>query len=266
MSKEPKLRGTAHRRSGPYPLGELPHSLAIAIGKQIVHRLAVGNADITGDDFGVIFAKAINGEHKGKPLGIADVTWQSCAWSVKTVQDEQPLTQQRIRTISGRNSPVFSSGIEDPFADIQATGAAVLNVWNARVNESLNQYDDLRIFVLVRNMTTLEFTLIETEAARFVAANYFWKIQQRKGSGKNLIGSDKKTGNHCFTWQSHGSQFTVIHHVPASAYRFRINRHVQVIPEHQVLATIGFDETWIEPIMPLPETQNAEPVEKNQAV
>jgi hypothetical protein len=45
---------------------------------RIVHRLAVGHADITGDDFGGIFASAINGVHRGKPLGIADVEWHEC--------------------------------------------------------------------------------------------------------------------------------------------------------------------------------------------
>ena len=86
MSNEPKLRGQSKRREGPHPLGELPPSLAIQIGKRIVHRLAVGQADITGDDFGAIFAQSIGGEHRGKPLGVADVWWQNCAWSVNSVR------------------------------------------------------------------------------------------------------------------------------------------------------------------------------------
>ena len=90
MPDELRLRGHARRRSGPHPLGELPNSLAIEIGKRIVHRLAVGHADITGDDFGGIFAAAINGEHRGKPLGVSDVTWNGCAWSVKTMQAFYP--------------------------------------------------------------------------------------------------------------------------------------------------------------------------------
>ena len=116
MPDELRLRGHARRRSGPHPLGGLPHSLAIEIGKRIVHRLAVGHADITGDDFGGIFAAAINGEHRGKPLGVSDVTWNGCAWSVKTMQPSKPFTQPIVRAISGRNSPVYSAGILDPYA------------------------------------------------------------------------------------------------------------------------------------------------------
>ena len=245
MPDKLKLKGQARRRNEPYPLGEFPPSIAIEIGKRIVHRLAVGHADITGDDFGGIFAAAIGGTHRGKPLGIADVTWEGCAWSVKTVQDAKPFTQKRIRAISGRNSPVYSSDISNPYADIQATGAAVLNIWNARVNESLNEHDDLRIFAFIRNMATLEFTMFEIEAPRYVSANYRW-IRNKNG---NLEGFDRHTEGHAFTWQPHGSQFTVIHHIPASAYRFRIMHTPGIIEEHHVLRLIRFRDDWIQQVI-----------------
>lgn len=244
MSKEPRIRGQARRRSGPYPLGEIPHAVAVEIGKRVVHRLAVGNADITGDDFGGIFAAAISGQHRGRPLGIADVTWEGCAWSVKTVQDSHPFTKQIVRVISGRNSPSYSSDISDHYADIQATGRAVLSVWNARVDEAANEHDDLRIFVMIRNMATLEFTLFEFEAVRFIPTHTRW---QRNARG-NLEGYDIQTGAHHFTWQPHGSQFTIFHSVPASAYRFRINRTPGVIEERHVLSLIHFDDSWIEAV------------------
>lgn len=244
MSDELKLKGSAKRRNSPYPLGQIPHSVAVAIGRQIVHRLAIGHADITGDDFGGMFAKAIGGTHRGKPLGIADVVWNGCAWTVKTVQDKNPFTQQRIRAISGRNSVNYSQGITDPLADIAATGSAVLRIWNARVDESLNEHDDLRIFVMVRNMSTLEFLLMETEATRYVPSEYVWS----KNANGNLIGKDIHRGEHRFSWQPHGSQFTVLHHVPASAYRFRITHKPGLIEESRVLELIQFDESWIQPV------------------
>ena len=246
MPNELRLRGQAGRRRSPYPLGELPPELAVAIGRRIVHRIAVGQANITGDDFGNIFASAISGQHRGQPLGIADVTWESCAWSVKTVQSPHPFTQRTVRIISGRNSPFYSSGIADPHADIQATGSAVLGVWNARVNEALNAHDDLRIFVMMRNMSTLQFNLFEFEATRYVPAHFQWQLNDRN----NFQGHDVQTGAHFFTWQPHGSQFTILHHVPASAYRFRINRTPGVLTEQGVLETVGFEENWIEPVPP----------------
>ena len=218
----------------------------MAIGRQIVHRLAVGVADISGDDFGVIFARAIGGEHKGKPFGIADVTWENCAWSVKTVKSAKPFTQKRVRLISGRNSPIYSADLSDPFADIQATGATVLNVWNDRVDQSLNEHDDLRIFVMIRNMSTQEFTLMEYEAGRYVAQDYEWSLNK----SNNFIGHDKRTGEHAFTWQPHGSQFTILRHVSASAYRFRIAHKPGLIEATQVLNSIKFEDDWIQAVPP----------------
>lgn len=97
MHKETKLKGKAKRRSEPYPLGEIPATVAVAIGKKIAHRIAVGHSNIEGNDFGGIFASAIGGEHRKRPLGIADVLWNGCAWSVKTVQASAPFEQKRIR-------------------------------------------------------------------------------------------------------------------------------------------------------------------------
>ncbi len=80
MLERPKLRGKARARESLYALGEFPDDVVIGIGRLIVHRLAIGVADLTGDDFASIFAGAISGEHRAKPLGITDVTWQNCSW------------------------------------------------------------------------------------------------------------------------------------------------------------------------------------------
>src|ERR1700722_7303410 len=164
MPKKAKLRGESRQRSSPYPLGELPPSLAIQIGKRICHRLAVGAVDIDGNDFGTIFAQSIGGEHRQKPLGIADVWWEGCAWSVKTVKASHPFTVKKIRVISGRNDVDRAFDIQDPHADVAATGIGVLRIWNSRLDQALSEYEDLRIFIMIRNMDLLEFTLMEIAA------------------------------------------------------------------------------------------------------
>ena len=242
-NKEVKLRGKATRRSGPYPLGEIPDSVVIAIGRQLVHRLAVGHTNITGDDFGDIFANAIGGHHKNKPLGIADVEWNGCAWSCKTVQATKPFTKPSIRAISGRNNIRYSCNIHDVFADIQASGRAVLEIWNARVNEALSTHDDLRILVFVRNFSSLEFTIFEQEAVRFIPNEYTWT----RNDEDNLEAHDS-SGVHRFTWQTEGKQFTIIHHIPAHAYKFRIVRKPQTLEVHAVLTLVKFEENWIKKV------------------
>ena len=163
MSKRPRLRGKAKARKSPYSLSEFPHDVIVGIGRQIVHRLAVGHADISGDDFAGIFAHAISGEHRAKPLGVTDVIWNGCSWSAKTVYSAKPFTHKQVRLITGRNSPDYSSGISDPRANLTLTGEAVLNVWNERVSQSLNQHNDLRVVVFIRNTEKMDMIVGRAE-------------------------------------------------------------------------------------------------------
>lgn len=236
------MRGSARSRNSPYPLGEFPNDVVVGVARQIVHRLAVGHADITGDDFGGIFADAINGTHYLKPFGVTDVVWNGCSWSAKTIKSANPHRQNKVRLISGRNSPDYSYGIADPRADIAATGAAVLNIWNARVNQSLAEHDELRVVVLMRNVDTLEFTLFEYEAGIFSANDYDW-TENRRG---NIEGRVAGTSEHRFTWQFHGSQFTVIKSVPGSARKFRLRQRPGVVEAEHILRLVGFTESWVE--------------------
>lgn len=241
-SEPPKLRGKSRAHRGPYPFGQFPDDIIVAIGRQIVHRLAIGHADISGEDFGGIFAQAISGEHLDRPEGLTDVIWNSsCSWSAKTIQSPHPFTVSTVRLISGRNSPAYSYGITDPRANVANTGAAVLEIWNERVAQSKNNYDDLRVVVLLRNMSTMQFAIFEYEPIRFTPSDYEWRI----GDRNNLHGYDVRTHEQLFTWQPHGSQFTVFKHIPGSVCKFRIAHHVGQIEQQHVLRLVGFKPEWI---------------------
>jgi hypothetical protein len=206
--------------------------------------------DIGGDDFGSIVAAAVQGMHRGSPLGIADVELEGCAWSVKTIKSTKPFTQKTIRLISGRNSPIFSQDIKSPLDDIDKTGRAVLEIWNERVNEAYAAFDDLRIFIMLRNMATLEFLVMEHEARRFQPKEFRWLLNTKN----NLEGIHRESGEHVFTWQPHGAQFTILHQVPITAQRFKIMKHPPLFAEEDViLDAVGFDESWIQTVeMPDP--------------
>lgn len=241
MSKT-RLRGNAPRRKEPYPLGEIPDDVIVGIGRECVARIAIGSTDLTGDDFGDAFAEAVGGEHRSSPLGIADVTQTEVAWSVKTVKAKSPRNQKRVRLISGRNSPDYSMGMTDLHADPQKTGNAVLRIWNERVNEALHEFRDLRVVVLLRNFEERQFRIFEEEARRYTTAEYTWTFNKNN----NLEGREKLTGAHRFTWQFHGSQFTVIREVPSSARNFAIRADIPHIETDRLLDEIGFKEEWIE--------------------
>ena len=226
---------------GPYPLGEVPDEVLHSVSEQIVHRVAVGHGDISGKDFGTIFAKAVGGDPLPTPLGLANVVMDGSAWSLKTVKASRPFTQKKVRLISARNSPDFSLGIENPHEDPVVTGRAAITIWNGRIDTSMLEVEDLRVVVLVRNMANREFTLFEEELHRFVPSDYLWAFN-RNG---NLEGRESSTGTHRFTWQPHGSQFTVIRDVPGSARRFSIGPNVQVLEPAAILSVLGFKRDWV---------------------
>ncbi|MDE0309948.1 MAG: hypothetical protein OXI60_08995 [Acidiferrobacterales bacterium] len=242
MLDYPRLRGVRGSQSGPWPIGRVPEYVIREIGKQIVLRLAIGRKDISGNDFSEIFATAVNGVDYASPLGLADVALQTTAWSVKTIQSSNPFGQQRVRLISGRNSPDYSFGISDPHADLQKTGDAVLSIWNARLNTARNEHNDLRIVVLIRNVETKQFVIFEDELRQYAAGNYKWGLNPRG----NLNGCERNGGRHVFTWQFHGGQFTVLRNIPASARRFAINRDVPLVEPSRIERLIEYSDDWID--------------------
>lgn len=239
--QRPKLRDNKQKKVYElYPIGEIPDDVVYTIGKWMTYFFAMGKSDIDGEDWGDVFAKAIHGGHMNSPVGLADVVYEGMAWSVKSVKATKPFTQERIRVISGRCSPDYSYNISDPHEDIQKTGSAVLSIYNERINVAKDNYEPLRNSILVRNFITLEFLLFEKEAERFVTKDYIWK----KNKNGNLEGKEVVSGKHLFTWQPHGSQFTILYDIPASAKKFKIKRP-KILDFESTMETIGFEQSWV---------------------
>ena len=239
--QRPKLKD--NRNKGPYelyPLGQVPDDIIANIAKWMTYYFATGRSDITGDDWADIFAKSIEGEHLGKPVGLADVIYEDMAWSAKTVKDNNPWKKKTVRLISGRNSPDYSFKVDNPHANIQDTGNKVLSIWNERVNIAKAHYEPLRTCVLIRNLMSLQFTLFENEIVRYDVSDFEWR-ENKQG---NFEGYHKSTHTHCFTWQPHGAQFTIICNVPLSAKRFQVKRPA-MLDFNEIMARIGFEKDWV---------------------
>lgn len=234
-----RIRGGGSPHNPPYPLGEPPDDVIREIGRLIIHRLAVGQTDISGDDFGTIFAAAIGGTHRASPVGIADVLFERNSWSAKTVQAKEPFRGKRQRFISGRNNPEFSFNIKRS-EDIEKVGEAVLRIWNERVQMARSESDEQRVAVLLRDMQNLRFLFFEEEIQTYVPQDYTWSINRRN----NLEGRNAATGDHTFTWQVSGGQFTIIRRVPASGVLFSLRRPSPV-PEASVLRAVGYEKDWV---------------------
>lgn len=239
--EHPRLRDSKRLlTSEPYPINNLPDDLVVRIGGHLVHLLYIGRKDISGADWGDAFADAVGGEHLDSPVGIADVLLGKMAWSMKTVKNAHPFTASTVRLISGRCSPDYSYGITDPHADIQRTGRAVLGIWNERINIAQDNYNPVRTSVMIRSNDLLSYCLFEEDNQRFRTSDYVWEAN----ANGNLIGRHITTGETRFTWQPHGSQFTIHTHVPANAIKFSI-KQPPLLTKDAILQTVGFDASWV---------------------
>lgn len=240
--KHPRLRD-GHRLTSSelYPINEIPDDIIVKIASYFVYLLYMGRKDITGEDWGDAFANAIGGIHLDSPIGIADVVKGKMAWSMKTVKNSNPMKVKNVRLISGRCSPDYSYGITDPHEDISKTGRAVLGIWNERINLALDNYNPIRTMVLIRSEDCLSFCLYEEYTHRYASNDYQWEVNKNG----NLIGKSIISNTTKFTWQPHGSQFTIHEDIPHNAVRFAIKRP-PVISKDIILPTIGFESSWVE--------------------
>lgn len=235
---QPRLRD-GYRKKEPYPLNQIPKSTVERICRYFVYFLATGRKNLSGNDWSSIFADVIQGNDFASPLGVADVVWEDCCWSQKTIQSKKPHETNLVRLIVGRNSPTYSFDIDDPKANVQQTGNAVLSIYNHRIDQARSKYGDTRLGVLIRNMDALEYSYFERTLTPFSVNDFEWRLNQRQ----NLEGySDDQ---HRFTWQPHGSQFTMLEPVPASATRFRLSKRPPSLSMESVLTDVDYHRDWV---------------------
>ena len=241
QDKSPKLR-TVNKSVPAFPLNEFPKDFPFLLGKELIYLLASkGKPELEGSDWENIFANCIGAEWKPSNVGLDDVVMGNTAWGAKTVKSTKPSEQKRVRLISGRNSPVYSFGEKvDTNTNPEQIGKLVLDIWNERVSAIREKFKHVRTVVLMKSNDFSEVAVFEFETIRYDNELYKWGWNKNN----NLTGTDKKTGEHCFTWQPHGSQFTIIEEVPSKSLIIRIKRP-EPLDKEQILTTLGFDKSWI---------------------
>lgn len=237
--KYPRLR-TVDKVKPPYLLNEFPKNFGYKLAREIVYLLATkGNPSLEGKEWEEIFAICIQAEWKPSNIGLDDVVLESCAWGAKTVIGK-PSTQKIVRLITGRNSPIYSFG-ENTIANVDPNhlGKQILEIWNERVSAVRKLYKHVRTVVLIKSSDLAEVAIFEFDTIRYDPEVYVWKWNKNS----NLEGFDRNE-EHQFTWQPHGSQFTVLEHVPEDCLIVT----TKIPPKIDKVATlkeIGFNENWI---------------------
>jgi hypothetical protein len=240
--QSPRLRNV-EKYKPLYPLNDFPKDFGIKLGKELICLLASrGQPRVEGSDWEEIFARVIGAEWKPSNVGLDDIAFEQTAWGAKTVKNKKPFVVKKIRLISGRNSPVYSFG-DKKVSDVEPAvlGEKVLAIWNERVAAIRKTYKHLRTIVLIKSDDLLETAVFEYDTVMFDCNNYWWQWN----SNNNLEGYLKTSDEHVFTWQPHGSQFTIIEKVPENRLKLRI-KQPPTIPQNDILKSIKFAENWIE--------------------
>lgn len=242
--RSPKLR-TVEKYAAPYPINNFPSDFALNLGKEIVYLLASrGTPRLEGSDWEEIFARLIGAQWKPSNVGLDDVVLEQTAWGAKTVKNKRPSTVSKVRLISGRNSPVYSFGDREVSeCDPNDLGEKVLSIWNERVAGIRKLYKHVRTVVLVKSDDLLELAAFEFETIIYTTDRFWWQWNDRN----NLEGYTKSGDVHTFTWQPHGSQFTIIEDVPDQRLAIRI-KQPPLLDRNEVLTAIKFDDSWVEVI------------------
>lgn len=239
--KRPKLR-TVSKYDPPYRLNQFPSEFDFLVGREIIYLLATkGYPKLEGDEWEQIFAKAIGARWKPSTVGLDDIILEATAWSAKTVKAKKPSKAKRVRLISGRNSPTYSFEKDSiTSAPPETIGEMVLQIWNERVTSIRAQYESLRTVVLLKSDDLLEVAAFEFETQLYQSDAYKWSWNPNH----NLVAHCKQSGEHTFTWQPHGSQFTIIEEVPEDRFAIQL-KCPPPLDRDTVLNSIAFDRSWI---------------------
>lgn len=243
-SKSPKLRNV-NKAKAPYDINKFPKSFIMQFGREMAYLMATRDTDsLEGPDWEQIFAHCIGADWKPSNVGLDDVVLDNCCWGAKTVKasTKNLKNQKTIRLISGRNSPAYSYGEGEILnVDPNHMGQMVLDIWNERVSSVREKFKFVRTVILIKGKNFDEFCIFETDTIRYDHELYEFKWN----NNKNLEGYLKGTNTHCFTWQPHGSQFTICENIPKDKLLIRIKRP-QKISKEDVLTAINYSDDWIE--------------------
>lgn len=241
---QPRLR-TVEKYSPPYPMNKFPEDFYLKVGKQVIYLLMTKpHATLEGNEWEQVFARAVGARWKPSNTGLDDILLNGCAWGAKTVKSKHPWSMKSVRLISGRNSPVYSYGDTiDQHKDPAEVAKHVVAIWNERVASLWAKYKHLRTVVLLKSENLLNLTVFEFETVRYDPNEYTWSWNKNG----NLVGldGDKKR----FTWQPHGSQFTIIEPVPECRACISLKQPPKINQEN-LLAAYKFDSSWVEVIRP----------------
>lgn len=224
-------------------LNRLPDAFPFKLSEEIVYLLATSSPSLEGSQWEQIFAHCIGAEWKPSNVGLDDIVLKQTAWGAKSIKNNRPHSAKTVPLISGRNSLDYSFGERDLTARSELLGSKVIEIWNERVSAIRAKYMHVRTVVLIKSPDLLDLTVFEFDMERYDPSDYDWRWNENENlEGHLKVSSTPKT--HKFTWQPHGSQFTIVEDVPEQCLRISI-RQPERLDKAQVLTSLGFSKDWV---------------------
>lgn len=238
---EPRLR-TVNKAVAPFAVNKFPDSFVDTLAKNIVYMMSTKQSmSLEGNEWEQIFAECIGADWKPSNVGLDDVVLDNCCWGAKTVFGQGDIERQdKVRLICGRNAVTYSFGVDNySSVDPNELGKMVLQIWNERVSAMRQVYKFVRTVVLVKSKDYSDYLVFEFDTLRYEPELYRFEWNKRG----NLEGYEKESGQHKFTWQPSGSQFTIIEKIPKERLHISVKRPAPITKE-VILQTLKFDKTW----------------------
>ncbi len=94
--------------------------------------------------------------------------------------------------------------------------------------------------MLVKSNDLTEVVVFEFDTIRYDPELFAWQWNKNG----NLVGVEKSKAVHRFTWQPHGSQFTIVEEIPEKSLIIRI-KQPKTLDKEKILSALGFDKSWI---------------------
>lgn len=238
---EPRLR-TVNKAVAPFAVNKFPASFVEILAQNIVYMTATKQSmSLEGNEWEQIFAECVGAEWKPSNVGLDDVVLDNCCWGAKTVFGQTDIEhQEKVRLICGRNAVTYSFGVDNySEVDPNELGKMVLQIWNERVSAVRQVFKFVRTVVLVKSKDYKDYLVFEFDTIRYDPELYTFQWNKRG----NLEGFEKESGEHKFTWQPGGSQFTIIEKIPQERLHISVRQPDQ-IDKATILSAVGFDKTW----------------------
>lgn len=218
-----------------------PVDFGLKIAKSVISELALkDSSEVSESTWAKIFADSVEADYQPWNFGLGDFVSTNAAWNVKTVWVGNPVSHQTVNLPFGKIYPQALLSLYHNDIDPQLIGEQVLQIWNERVNAVRARFADLRTVVLLKSRDLTRLAIFEFETTFYPPEQYFWQ-ENEEG---NLEGLERTTRFHKFTWQPHGSQFTIIEPVPEDCLLITLKQPPK-LEKDEVLKAIRFDESWI---------------------